>query len=207
MFLLNLLFNYQKYIKAFALSVFLAISSGCDNTKVMLVQDTNQDTARQIMVLLESHSIDTEEKVNKDGLYSLFVARSKKLAALQLLQNNGLPGSKYTNLGEVFKKDSFISSPLEEHSRFLFALDQEISQMLAQLNGVISVKTTVNIPASNDNLWQPEQPKSSASVLIKFQQGARVDLYVNKIKSLVSNAVPGLIPERVEVVAVIQKSY
>jgi len=63
------------------------------------------------------------------------------------------------------------------------------------------------MPKPNDKLWQSEVPKPTASVLIIFKQGARIDLYTNKIKSLVSHSVEGLIPEQVEVVSMQQRDF
>lgn len=77
--------------------------------------------------------------------------------------------------------------------------------MLSSINGITEVKTTVSLPLPTDNLWSTDNPKSSASVFIKYRQGEPVNLYVNKIKNLVSNAVPGLTADRVEVFTIVQK--
>lgn len=205
MCLVSLFLNYRKYIKNLTWVGVVFVLMGCNNSSVVLVKEINQSAAQEITVLLGVNDVDSTEQIDKNGLYSIFVTQDKKLVALQLLQNSGLPSPAFTNLGEIFKKDSFISSPLEEHGRFIYALNQQISDMLSSLNGVVSVKTAVSIATPTDSLWQYEMPKPSASVLIKYQPGARVDLYINKIKAMVSNAVPGLTPERVEVVTITQK--
>jgi len=177
----------------------------CSSSNMELLTGVSQETANTILMLLGNNNINAVKQVQKDGTYTIMVSGKQKLEALNILNAHGMPQHEFTNLGEVFKKDSFIASPLEEHSRFLYALDQEIASMLSSLNGVTSVKTIVNLPASNDNLWQNKAPDPSASVLIKYRQGERIDLYINRIKELVCNSVPGLTADKVEVVTVVQK--
>lgn len=206
MSLQSLLSKCVAFYKLLGLYLIIAISiTACDGSKVQLVDVADQDAANEIVLLLGNNGIDTNIQQQKGGRIIVFVDKDKQNKALNLLNANGMPHNTYSNFGEVFKKDSFISSPLEEHSRFLYALDQEIASMLSVINGVVDVKTIVNVPAPNDNLWQTTPPQPTASVIIKYRQGERIDLYVNRIKNLVSNAVPGLTPDRVEVVMLLQK--
>ena len=178
---------------------------GCSDNKNEILTNLSQSSANEVIMTLGNNNIDSSKQVQKDETYTIYVSDSQKLKALNILKANGLPEHDFTNLGTIFKKDSFISSPLEEHGRFLYALNQEISSLLSSLNGVIEVKTIVNLPAPNDNLWQSQAPVASASVLIKYRQGERIDLYINRIKILVTNAVPGLTIDRVEVITLMQK--
>ncbi|MBP9743684.1 MAG: EscJ/YscJ/HrcJ family type III secretion inner membrane ring protein, partial [Burkholderiales bacterium] len=121
------------------------------------------------------------------------------IRALGILHMNGSPSQQYNTMGDVFKKDGFISSPLEEQGRFIYALQQQIEKMISQIDGVIDVECQVSLAPSTDNLWQNDQVKPAAAVFIKYKNGYRLDLYVNRIKQLVANSVPGLSPDRVEV--------
>lgn len=179
----------------------------CSSGKSLLVTGVSQTSVNDILLVLGNNSIKATTDMHKDGTFTIMVDSEQKLKALTILSNNGLPKAKYTNLGEVFKKDGLISSPLEEHNRNIYALNQEISNMLSELNGVISVHTEIALPKPNDKLWQTEVPKPVASVLIKFKQGARVDLYTNKIKALVSHSVEGLTPDQVEVLTIQQQAF
>ncbi len=208
MYLFSLLSMFAKYhYKLAGMIACSLIFASCGEGRVSVLSGVNQDSANEVVLILGNNNISVTQQVTKDGRYSIFVDANNKLAALNILHDNGLPHLGFTNMGEIFKKDSFISSPLEEHSRFLYALDQEISSMLSTLNGVVEVKTIVNLPMPNDNLWQSEQVPSSASVIIKYRQGERIDPYINRIKTLVSNAVPGLTTDRVTVVMLMQRSY
>lgn len=206
MYLRSLLSRFVTLCKFVSCAIIVSITVvGCGNAKVALLDVASQDAANEIVRLLGNNNVDSDIQIEKSGRAVILVDKDQQNKALNLLNANGMPHGTFTSLGEVFKKDSFISSPLEEHSRFIYALDQEIASMLSSINGVVEVKTIVNVPAPNDNLWQTAAPLPTASVVIKYRQGERIDLYLNRIKSLVSNAVPGLSPDRVEVVMLLQK--
>jgi len=172
-------------------------------SSTIIADNLNQDRANNVILILGENGIRANLNVNKDGSYSIGVSRGNQIKAISILKQNGQPQKNFTSLGEEFKKDGFISSPLEEQNRFIYALDQEISEMLSQLDGVISVNTQISLPAPSDNLWQADKSQPGASVLIRYKSGYRIDLYTNRIKKLVSNAVPGLSQDRVEVLTVI----
>lgn len=184
------------------ISLFLCIFVGCSDSKIYLVRGLSQTNANAVTLLLEQNSIDTQEEILKDGTYNILIANKDKVLALKLLSQSGLPRSSFTSLGEEFKKDGFISSPMEEQSRYIFALQQEISNTILQINGVISVHTQISLPPPSDNLWQGSVVYPSASVLVKYMQGYRVDLYTNKLKSLITNAVPGLTTDKVSILMI-----
>jgi type III secretion protein J len=192
-------------LKIIAFGACAVMLTACDGNQVTLVAEVNQTAANSIVLILGNNNIEARKEPHKGGTYDIMVSTKNQVVALNLLKANGQPEEKFATMGEVFVKDSFISSPLEEHGRFLHALDQEIMDMLSSINGVTEVKTAVSLPLPTDNLWAGETPKPSASVFIKYRQGEPLNLYVNKIKNLVSNAVPGLTPDRVEVFTVVQK--
>ncbi len=196
--------NLQRiFIKLFwhisLISFFLLGATGCNNAYVTLISNINQTTANTIILQLGQNDIAAIKAEDKDKTFSVSVAKKDQIKALNILNLNGSPNQQFSSLGEIFKKDSFISSPLEEHGRFIFALQQQIAKMISQMDGVINVECQVSLPLSTDNLWQNEQIKPAAAVFIKYKNGYRLDLYINRIKQLVANSVPGLAPERVEV--------
>lgn len=194
----------SQFFRIFIIFMFFTLTA-CNNSSVALVNGVNQDTANSIILQLGQNDITANKTLQKDGTYSISVTKNKEFDALSILSRSGQPNKTYVSLGEVFKKDSFISSPIEEHARLLYALDQEISGMLSILNGVVEVKTRISIPTPSDNLYQSETIKPSAAVIIKYRQGERIDLYLTRIKNLVSDAVPGLTPDRVEILTIVQK--
>lgn len=207
-FLLSSLHKFKIYCKNLLIVIFSSlILIACSNSQSVIVKNVDQDSANSIMLLLAQNHINVNTTINKDGSINMTVASSKILEALTILKNNGLPSQKYTNMGEVFKKDGLISSPLEEHNRDLYATNQEIARMLNMIDGVLDADVKVSIPLPNDKLWDTEVPKPSAAVVIKYKQGSRIDLRINKIKTIVARSVAGLSPDMVEVVAFPQKDF
>jgi len=171
----------------------------CDNTKVDLLNNLNQDSANTIVLVLGQNDISVSKVINKDGTYKIMVDKNQEISAISLLKYNGDPSKSYAKLGEVFKKDGFISSPVEEQARFIDAKQQEISAMISAFNGVVYVNTQISLPPPTDNMWQSDSVKPSASVLIKYKPGYKMDVYTNRIRQMVANAVPGLVFDNVEV--------
>ncbi len=197
---------FGKLINLTTIIMVVISLSACSDPSEVIISDINQRNANAIIFLLANNNITVNSRVNKSGTITLAVSKSNMIDALRLLKNNGLPNQDFVSLGDVFKKDSLISSPLEEHNRDIYAIDQEIASMLSHLNGVTDVQVKVAVPAPNDKLWDVDMPKPSASVVIKYKQGTRLDLYVSKIKSLVAHSVGGLSPDMVEVVTVQEKA-
>lgn len=179
--------------------------SGCSDSKTVILQGLNQNTANQIIVKLGSNNIDASRLLEKGGTYSVSVDTGSRIAALTILQQNGLPEKPTVTLGDEFQKDGFISSPLEEQARFIYALEAQVTEMIYLIDGVSHVSVQITLPPPSDNMLQSDTIKSSASVLIKFKPGYHLEVYTVRIKQLVANAVPGLTPNRVEVLFVSQE--
>lgn len=195
-------FHILRFSILILLGIFLF---GCGSNKVVILQNLDQDTANQILVRLGSSNMDAVKQIEKGGTFSILVSQKNSVAALMILQNNGLPNKASTTLGEEFKKDGFISSPLEEQSRFIYALESQIEDMISLIDGVSHVSVQITLPQPEDNILQSEPAKPSASVLIKFKPGYHLEIYSARIKKLVANAVPGLTMERVEVLFISQE--
>lgn len=192
--------TFTKLCSRFSILLLgLVMLVGCDGNYIVLVNGVNQSMANAIVLQLGENSIPANKQQDKDLSFSVLVPKKDQVKALGILRINGTPSQQYSSLGEVFKKDGFISSPLEEQGRFIYALQQQIAKMISQIDGVIDVECQVSLAPSSDNLWQNDQVKPAAAVFIKYKNGYRLDLYVNRIKQLVANSVPGLSPERVEV--------
>jgi type III secretion protein J len=178
---------------------------GCNERKVTILQNVTQNDANEIILQLSMNSIDAAKVEQKDGGYSIQVDGDQEIKSLKVISSYGQPRNNYESMGTIFKKDGLISSPLEEHARYVDSLNQELAHTLSMIDGVITVRVQVSLPAPTDNLWSAESARPSASVLIKYRQGSRIDLLSNRIKLLVSRSVPGLAPDMVEVLPLLKK--
>jgi type III secretion protein J len=197
-----MLLKLKIYFKFSILIICCILSVACNTNKNFVLNSmmTEQD-ANRLMFMLSEHEIGCDKLRAKDGTYSLIISSDSKDDAIEIMLENGLPSNKFTNLGEIFKKDGFISSPIEEKSRFIYALQQQISDMIMQFNGVTSVVTNVSMPISDD-LVSNDNSNAAAAVLIRYKYGYNITTHLARIKRLVANSVPSLLAEHVEVTLV-----
>src|ERR1700742_908577 len=128
--------------------------------KVQLYSGLTQADANEMLAVLLRAGIGAETVVNKEDM-SLQVEQSQIDRAIELLNAHGLPRPKTTSLGDVFKQEGLISSPLEQRARFIYAMSEELSRTLSQLDGVITARVHIVIPERRPN-EQTSSPPSAA---------------------------------------------
>lgn len=187
--------NRCQFSLVFLLTCLVLFISGC---KVELYSNLPEREANEMLAILLSKGIGCDKIPGKEGTWGLSVGQQEIATAVQVLQDAGYPRDKFVNIGDMFKKEGLVSSPLEERVRFVYALSQEISETLSRIDGVLTARTQIVLPENNplsDNL----QP-SSASVFIKHRQDADLESSIPKIKKLVVNSIEGLAYDKVTVV-------
>lgn len=187
----------KKLLQAMACSL-LVVLTGCKTE--LFSQLEEKDTNNMLAILLEN-GIDAEKIGDKkSGTYALHVDDSRIPQAVSLLKEHGYPKEKIATIGELFKNDGLISSPLEERARFIFALSQSVQETLAQIDGVLVSRVHVVLPENNP-LGEEVKP-SSASVFIKYNPAYRLEDMKSEIKLIVEKSIEGLSYDKVSVVMV-----
>ncbi|NKI94055.1 type III secretion inner membrane ring lipoprotein SctJ [Rhizobacter sp. SG703] len=181
------------------LPLVLALLSGCSRPADLLT-DVSESEANEVVAALSQARIEASKRPAKEGLVNVEIDAAQVPAAVVVLQNEGLPRERHASMGEVFRKEGLISSPLEERARYLWALSQELGTTLSQMDGVLKARVHVVLP-ERGNGSEPPLP-SSAAVFIKHQRGYNLQASVPQIKMLVSGSIPGLQVDRVAVVLV-----
>ena len=120
--------------------------------------------------------------------------------SVDLLEARGLPARTYDSMGDVFAKEGLVSSPTEERARLIYALSQELSRTIAEIDGVLSARIHVVLPEA-DMLGRDVKP-SSASVFVRYVPTSNVESYSTQIKLLVANSIEGLLYDNITVVMV-----
>jgi len=170
----------------FALLAVLALA-GC---RIEVYDNLSQRDANEITALLLSSSIDAKRVEDKDGMFAVDVPEGDFAAAVQLISDSGLPRPQFRSMVDVFDNDRLISSPSEERARLGYAVSQELSQTVSEIDGVVSARVHLATPAV-DPLGRRVN-KSSASVAIHHEEALPTDGLVPRIKLLVSHAVDDL---------------
>ena len=180
-------------IRALLLLLCLFVA-GC---KSELYSNLTEREANQMLAVLLDAGVVAQKKSAGTGV-SILVDESQFARAMSLLEARGLPADRYTSLGEVFQKEGIVSSPVEERARYIYALSQELSQTIAQIDGVLTARIHVVLPET-DMLGRGFNP-SSASVSIRHRTDAPIEALTPNIKMLVANSIEGLVYDNVTVV-------
>ena len=159
-----------------------------------------EQDANEMVALLMQRDITADKVSAKDGTDTIMVDRSRFADAVTVLHDAGFPRKTFESMGEVFKSGGLVASPMQERARFLYALGQELSGTISQIDGVLSARVAVVLP-ENDILDRSPTP-SAASVFVRYDAASNVDHLVPQIKMLVTNSVQGLTYDKVSVVLV-----
>ncbi|MDB5772251.1 MAG: hrcJ [Burkholderia sp.] len=165
--------------------------TACGKTVVLQAGLSDAD-ANEIVLVLDSNGIQVEKQKAKEGV-NLIVKDSDLSRATGAMNSAGLPRRSLSNLGEVFKKQGMISTPLEERIRYLHGLSEELGFTLQQFDRVISARVHVVLP-ERVAPGEPVQP-SSAAVFVKYRPPLDEDEIMPRIRKLVSASIPGLSSE------------
>ncbi|VTU22722.1 Nodulation protein NolT precursor [Variovorax sp. PBL-H6] len=174
------------------------VLAGCEGT-VQLFANMSERDANEVLASLKEVGIDARKLPGKEGV-NLEVDQPSVARAIAYLNAEGLPRERRSNMGDVFRKEGLISSPLEERARYLWALSQELSETISQIDGIVRARVHVVLPERSAGS-DPAMP-SSAAVFVKYRRGFNLDDATPQIRRLVASSIPGLQADKVTVVLV-----
>lgn len=169
--------------------------AGCNETD--LYSQLSERQANELVAALQSAGIGSEKRSRDATNWSVQVSRGDFARAVDTLRAAGLPREEFETLGQVFRKEGFVSSALEERARLVYGLSQELSNTLSAIDGVVVARVHLAVP-ERDPLSDKPRP-ASASVMVKHRSGVDMSLQVGQIKALVVNSVEGLTYDNVTV--------
>jgi type III secretion protein J len=187
--------------------VFLALFlCGCENNKA-IVHNLDEREANEIIVFLASKGIEAEKMEMTSTApggggemikYSLSVKPSQATEAMALLNQNGLPRIKGTNLLDLFAKAGLMTSEKEETIRYQAGLAEQLANMIRKIDGVIDADVQISFPTESTaglpGMAGAAPKKITAAVYVKHQ-GILDDPnshLIIKIKRLVAGSISGL---------------
>jgi type III secretion protein J len=181
-----------RFIRRLAPVLLVLGLAGC---KVDLYSGLTEQEANEILAVLAGDHITASKERSEGGDWQVKVEESRLGAALDLLRSQGLPHDRYVSMGDVFQKQGLVSTPAEERMRYIYAVSQELSQTLRSVDGVVSARVHVVIPA-NDPLSDKIRP-SSAAVFIKYRPDVDLRLLAPAVKDMVAHSIEGLSHDQV----------
>ena len=137
--------------------------NGCGES-VELHRQLSEQEANEVIAELADKHIRAQKIPAKDGVV-VRVSAADISRAVRTLEAVGLPKVARTTMGDTFRKEGVISTPLEERARYIYALSQELEATLSNIDGVIVARVHVVLP-ERVAPGEPVQP-ASASVFIK----------------------------------------
>jgi type III secretion protein J len=182
-------------LKFFLCLVMTAALIGCARPE--LYTGVNEHQANEMVSLLQTAGIEAKKEMRESGNYAITTQPENFSRAIELLQANGLPRSSFDSVGQVFKKEGLVSSPMEERARLTYALSQELAATLQAIDGVVTARVHLAVP-DKDPLSDKPKP-ASASVFIKHRAGRDLSAQVGAMKALVVNGVEGLPYDKISV--------
>ncbi len=183
-----------------AVSALLTCILAACSRQVELMPALPAAESNEIIAALQNGGVPAQKVPGKEGLSTVTVAAGDVGRAFELLREKGLPRERFAGMGQVFKKEGLISSPLEERARYVYALSQELGSTLSQIDGVVFARVHVVLP-ERTAVGDGGVP-SSAAVFIKHQEGYNMETLQPLVRRLVAHSIPGLAPEKVSIVLV-----
>lgn len=176
----------------------LLLLAAC-GSRVELFSAANESEANEVLSVLLDAGVAASKSTTKAGI-SVSVDAQDVARALDIMRSRGLPRDRFDGMGQIFRKEGLVSSPLEERARYVYALSQELAATLTQMDGVVTARVHVVLP-ERGNVGEAATP-STAAVFIKHRLGYNLDALQPQIRKLVTHAIPGLTEDRVSVALV-----
>ena len=161
---------------------------------------TERAANEEVALLLRAGIPASRAAEPKSATLSVFVEQSRFADAVDLLNAHGLPKPRHDSIADVFKGNGLVVSPIEEQARLVYALDEDLSRTIAEIDGVLAAHVHI-VTQDNDPLRRNVLP-ASASVFVRYTADSQVKDLVPQIKLLVANGVAGLSYDKVSVVLV-----
>jgi type III secretion protein J len=178
----------------------LLLVVGLCSCKAELFERLDERDANEMLATLYSAGLHASKSTHDEKTWSIEVEEHDMPAALRILAEHGLPREQFANAGDLFRKEGLVSTPAEERIRYIYAVSQELSSTLSQIDGVIVARVHPVIPA-NDPLATQIRP-ASASVFIKYRRDADLQAMAPPIKNLVMRSIEGLTYENISLIFV-----
>lgn len=183
--------KYANIGLVLAAALFIA---GCESE---LYSNLPEREVNEMISVLAVNGIEASRTTDGKGTFGLSVDKGEFSMAIVKLSEKGLPREQFGSLGKIFNSEKLVSTPFEERARFMHALNEELSNSISRINGVVSARVHLMVP--EDNPFEQNKTPPRASVFIYQEAGIDLRQQIPTIKNLIVNSLDNLEYSYVEV--------
>ena len=188
-------------MKTLGVLVLAWLLAGCSQ---QLFGNLSEHEVNDVVGALRAEGIAASKNKSGETAWSVSVPGADFSRSVAVLRNQNLPAQSFDGLGQVFKKESLVSTETEERARLMYAVAQELQRTLSQIDGVVQARVHPVIKPHDAFSSRPRV--SSASVFIKHRASADMASKVPMIRELVANGVEDLDEKNVSVALIAAES-
>jgi type III secretion protein J len=186
-----------KRAAAAALLAAALLLAGCGQ---QLYGSLTEHEVNEVVGALRAEGISAGKSRAGDNTWSVSVPAADFARSVAVLRNQNLPAQSFDGLGQVFRKESLVSTETEERARLMYAVSQELQRTLSQIDGVVLARVhPVILP---HDAFSSKPRVSSAAVFIKHRPSVDMASKVGMIRELVARGVEDLDEKNVSVALV-----
>jgi len=186
--------------RAGACGLWLVCLTACS---VPIAANLDESDANQAVVVLERGSVGAskERDPEHEGRFVVTVSTQDASTAIGLLSRENLPPRQSPGVLEALGESSVVPSRLAEHAKWSAGVAGDLERSLRGVDGVLSARVHLGVPPAERLDPDGASERPTAAVLIRHR-GATPPVATGEVQRLIGGAVPGLSPERVNVVMV-----
>lgn len=186
-------------LRVCAAALALLLTLGCS---VPIAANLAEQEANEAIVALEAAGVVAakEPDPSTEGRWQLSVPQGDAVAAVSVLSEQNLPFRSAPGVLQAMGQGSLVPSRTLEHTQWLAGTAGDLESSLRSIDGVLSARVHLAAPAKDAFDLNDALPDPSASVLFRHR-GATPPIATGDVQRLVAGAVPGLSPERVDVIS------
>ncbi len=182
-----MLSHILKALKQYSIILLLFIMvTGC---KTELYHGLTESQANELILVLNRYGITARKKreSGRNAEWVVSVSESDAGKALKVIFEYNLPTETPPGFNELFQKDSFLPTNIQEQTRFLSALTGELQKTLEKDDSVIKARVHIYNGGIERSNRRSTEKNRSAAVLLKTAP------YSNRAAVLDDDAVKSLI--------------
>lgn len=177
--------------------IIIAVSLACRQDYVVLYSGLNEKEKAEIYSKLKELKIKARIP---SGTSSIEVPADKEAEIRMQLAMEGYPKSGF-NYDIYLAGSSFGQTDAELQARWIFLLQERLSESIRILEGVEDAVVNIAIPETDTFVLKSQQTPVTASVIIKPNIGSQISyLKAQSIVQMITKSIPGLEEENVTII-------